>query len=137
MSGGDNLDFEIRPNPAPVADAERDALLANPGFGRVVTDHMVTIRYAEGKGWYEPRVEARCGEVLVQTPDAGRIFVYIGKKDARSRARHEIDLPVGRAQESTQSLNVDRHTFANALLDDFAQEGGGFICAGHGRHPLA
>src|SRR3954470_21506695 len=59
MSGGDNLDFEIRPNPAPVAVAERDALLVNPGFGRVFTDHMVTIRYAEGKGWYDARVEAR------------------------------------------------------------------------------
>src|SRR4051794_25509577 len=59
MSGGDTLDFEIRPNPAPVSAAERAALLANPGFGRVFTDHMVTIRYADGKGWYEPRVEAR------------------------------------------------------------------------------
>ncbi|WP_436526914.1 branched-chain amino acid aminotransferase [Actinoplanes sp. HUAS TT8] len=59
MSGGDSLDFEIRPNPAPVSDAERAALLANPGFGRIFTDHMVTVRYADGKGWYEPRVEAR------------------------------------------------------------------------------
>ncbi|MBU2662060.1 branched-chain amino acid aminotransferase [Actinoplanes bogorensis] len=59
MSGGDNLEFEIRPNPAPVSDAERNTLLANPGFGRIFTDHMVTIRYADGKGWYEPRVEAR------------------------------------------------------------------------------
>jgi branched-chain amino acid aminotransferase len=59
MSGGDNLDFEIRPNPAPVGDAERTALLVNPGFGRIFTDHMVTIRYADGKGWYDPRVEAR------------------------------------------------------------------------------
>src|SRR4051794_21571443 len=59
MSTGENLEFEIRPNPAPVADAERAALLANPGFGRIFTDHMVTIRYAEGKGWYEPRLEAR------------------------------------------------------------------------------
>jgi branched-chain amino acid aminotransferase len=60
MSGGDNnLDFEIRPNPDPVAEAERLAQLVNPGFGRIFTDHMVTIRYAEGKGWYEPRVEAR------------------------------------------------------------------------------
>jgi branched-chain amino acid aminotransferase len=59
MSGGDNLEFEIRPNPAPVGDAERAALLVNPGFGRIFTDHMVTVRYADGKGWYEPRVEAR------------------------------------------------------------------------------
>jgi branched-chain amino acid aminotransferase len=59
MSGGDKLDFEIRPNPQPVALAERAALMANPGFGRVFTDHMVTIRYADGKGWYDARVEAR------------------------------------------------------------------------------
>jgi branched-chain amino acid aminotransferase len=59
MSSGDNLDFEIRPNPAPVSASERAALLANPGFGRIFTDHMVTLRYADGKGWYEPRVEAR------------------------------------------------------------------------------
>jgi len=59
MSGGDSLDFEIRPNSQPVSAAERAALLANPGFGRVFTDHMVTIRYADGKGWYDARVEAR------------------------------------------------------------------------------
>jgi branched-chain amino acid aminotransferase len=57
MSGGDTLEFEIRPNPRPVAAAERDALLANPGFGRIFTDHMVSIRYAEGKGWYDAHVE--------------------------------------------------------------------------------
>ncbi|MET7750879.1 branched-chain amino acid aminotransferase [Micromonospora sp. NPDC005367] len=59
MSGGDKLDFEIRPNPAPVSAADRAALLVNPGFGRIFTDHMVTIRYADGKGWYDARVEAR------------------------------------------------------------------------------
>jgi branched-chain amino acid aminotransferase len=59
MGGGERLEFEIRPNPAPVSTAERAALLTDPGFGRVFTDHMVTIRYADGKGWYDPRVEAR------------------------------------------------------------------------------
>jgi branched-chain amino acid aminotransferase len=59
MSGGERLDFEIRPNPQPVPVADRAALLTNPGFGRLFTDHMVTIRYADGKGWYDARVEAR------------------------------------------------------------------------------
>lgn len=59
MNGGESLDFEIRPNPQPVASDERAAQVANPGFGRVFTDHMVTVRYAEGKGWYDARVEAR------------------------------------------------------------------------------
>lgn len=55
--GGDMLEFEIRPNPAPVAAAEREAMLARPGFGRVFTDHLVAIRWAEEKGWYDARVE--------------------------------------------------------------------------------
>src|SRR4029079_2733335 len=59
MPGGDRLDFEIRPNETPVPAVERAGQLANPGFGRVFTDHMVTIRYAETKGWYDARVEAR------------------------------------------------------------------------------
>jgi len=59
MDGGDRLEFEIRPNASPVSVAERSALMVNPGFGRVFSDHMVTIRYADGKGWYDARVEAR------------------------------------------------------------------------------
>jgi branched-chain amino acid aminotransferase len=54
-----SVDFEIHPNPQPVSDVERAALLTNPGFGRIFTDHMVTIRYAEGKGWYDARIEPR------------------------------------------------------------------------------
>jgi len=56
MTGGE---FDIQPTQNPVSAVERSALLANPGFGRVFTDHMVTIRYAEGKGWYDPLVTAR------------------------------------------------------------------------------
>src|SRR5947207_8464257 len=59
MIGGESLEFEIHPNPAPVSAAERAAMLVNPGFGRIFTDHMVTVRYADGKGWYDARVEAR------------------------------------------------------------------------------
>jgi branched-chain amino acid aminotransferase len=58
MTGGEQL-FVVRPSRKPVSAMERSALLANPGFGRVFTDHMVTIRYADGKGWYDARVEAR------------------------------------------------------------------------------
>ncbi len=51
------LDFEICPNPRPVATEERAAILASPGFGRFFTDHMVTVRYSDTKGWYDGRVE--------------------------------------------------------------------------------
>ena len=51
------LEFDARPTTNPVSEEERTALLVDPGFGRIFTDHMVTIRYAEGKGWYDARVE--------------------------------------------------------------------------------
>jgi len=53
------LTFEIEPNAAPMAAAERDTLLADPGFGRVFTDHMAIVRYTEGQGWHSARIKAR------------------------------------------------------------------------------
>lgn len=46
-------------NPHPVPADERAALLQNPGFGRLFTDHMVTVRFSEGRGWHDGKVEAR------------------------------------------------------------------------------
>jgi len=59
MTGGDRIDFEILPTAHPVPGPERSARLRDPGFGRVFTDHMVTVRYTDGKGWYDARVEPR------------------------------------------------------------------------------
>ena len=59
MVSDSSLTFEIEPHPSPVAPAERAALIADPGFGRVFTDHMVTIRYTEGRGWHDARVHPR------------------------------------------------------------------------------
>jgi len=35
------------------SDAERAAILASPGFGRVFTDHMVAISWDEESGWHD------------------------------------------------------------------------------------
>src|SRR4051812_39471932 len=54
MSTDSSLTFAFEQNASPMPLSERAALLENPGFGRVFTDHMVTIRYTEGKGWHDP-----------------------------------------------------------------------------------
>jgi branched-chain amino acid aminotransferase len=59
MASEEGLRFEIEPHDAPVADAARAGLIADPGFGKIFTDHMVTIRYAIDKGWHDARVHAR------------------------------------------------------------------------------
>lgn len=59
MNADGELQFSIEPNPAALAEAERATLLEDPGFGRVFTDHMVTVTWTEGKGWHSAKVEAR------------------------------------------------------------------------------
>jgi branched-chain amino acid aminotransferase len=44
---------------APMPANERAARLADPGFGRLFTDHMVTIRYREGTGWHDAEIGPR------------------------------------------------------------------------------
>jgi branched-chain amino acid aminotransferase len=59
MSGAKTLEFRQEPHAALVPVSERQGLLANPGFGRVFTDHMVVIDYSEDAGWHDARVTPR------------------------------------------------------------------------------
>lgn len=54
-----SLQFVHHSHPAPIAADQRAALLSNPGFGRVFSDHMVTVRYHESQGWHDAKVEPR------------------------------------------------------------------------------
>ena len=53
------MNFAFDPNPDPVAANERAARLADPGFGRVFTDHMALIRYDDARGWHDAQITAR------------------------------------------------------------------------------
>lgn len=46
----------LKPTGQPLPDAQREAILANPGFGRHFTDHMVTIQWTEGRGWHDAQL---------------------------------------------------------------------------------
>ncbi|MFG2919697.1 branched-chain amino acid aminotransferase [Kitasatospora sp. NPDC048298] len=50
------ITFDLKPSAHPLPAAEREARLTNPGFGRVFTDHMVTIRWTEGVGWHDAQL---------------------------------------------------------------------------------
>lgn len=51
------LAFAVTKNLAAKSPAERDAILANPGFGTHFTDHMVDICWSAKGGWHRPRVQ--------------------------------------------------------------------------------
>ena len=54
-----DLTFVRRPHPNPTPAQVRETKLADPGFGRVFSDHMVTIRWTQGAGWHDAEVRAR------------------------------------------------------------------------------
>ncbi len=53
------MEFTRIPHPAPTPDADRVAAIADPGFGTLFTDHMVTIDYDEGQGWHSATLGPR------------------------------------------------------------------------------
>jgi branched-chain amino acid aminotransferase len=51
------LEFTHHHNPAALAEMERAEILADPGFGKHFTDHMVDICWSARGGWHRPRVQ--------------------------------------------------------------------------------
>ena len=110
MSGGDNLDFEIRPNPAAGSRRRARRAAGQPGFGRIFTDHMVTIRYADGKGWYDARVEARA-PIPMDPATRGaalRAGDLRGAEGVHARRRRRHDVPAGRQRRAGSASRPQR-----------------------------
>jgi branched-chain amino acid aminotransferase len=55
----ETIAFSRKPTSKPVAADARAELLKDPGFGRVFTDHMVTMRWTKDRGWHDAQVGAR------------------------------------------------------------------------------
>jgi branched-chain amino acid aminotransferase len=67
------VDFAIRPNDRCRSDVERQEVLARPGFGQVFTDHMVTLRWTDARGWHDGRLEPYGPFTL---PPSSAVFHY-------------------------------------------------------------
>ena len=51
------LEFAVQTNEAARSAAEHADIIAEPGFGKHFTDHMVDICWSEHGGWHRPRVQ--------------------------------------------------------------------------------
>src|SRR5438477_2701471 len=59
MNAHQKIMFTLSPSSKPVSAEARTEMLKDPGFGRVFTDHMVTIRWTKDRGWHDAQVRAR------------------------------------------------------------------------------
>ncbi|MEO3800949.1 branched-chain amino acid aminotransferase [Nonomuraea sp. B1E8] len=56
MTIAQKLSFDVQLSDHARTAAEREQVLANPGFGQTFTDHMISIDYTEGEGWHDARL---------------------------------------------------------------------------------
>jgi branched-chain amino acid aminotransferase len=106
-----------RPHPAPTAPHARAALLEDPGFGKVFTDHMVTIRWVDGQGWHDAQVCAR--EPFKLDPAAAVLHyaqeIFEGLKAYRTRGN---DVVLFRPHENARRFNASAARMAMPELPE-------------------
>lgn len=51
-----SVEFTVTANPAPASDARRAEILADPGFGKHFTDHLVEITWTAEAGWHDAAI---------------------------------------------------------------------------------
>ena len=54
--GAGAVEFELQQTATPVDAETRAGVLANPAFGRVFTDHMVSAQWTREQGWFDARL---------------------------------------------------------------------------------
>ncbi|HEX3824580.1 MAG TPA: branched-chain amino acid aminotransferase [Mycobacteriales bacterium] len=67
------LEFSVEATPTPTPPGRLAEILAAPGFGKVFTDHMVTVRWTPATGWHDARVRPYGP---MQVDPATQIFHY-------------------------------------------------------------
>ncbi len=50
------MEISFKPNPNCATQAQRNQILAAPGFGKHFSDHMVSVTWSEGRGWHDAQV---------------------------------------------------------------------------------
>ncbi|MBA3741753.1 branched-chain amino acid aminotransferase [Sporichthya sp.] len=53
-----SLQFDVTLNPTPAPEVRRAEILANPGFGKFFTDHMVSVTWTPEQGWHDANLRA-------------------------------------------------------------------------------
>lgn len=111
------LPFVVEPSASPVSADDRAARIAAPGFGKVFTDHMVTIRYQEGKGWFDARVHARQPLVL----DPATAVLHYAQEIFEGLKAYRLEdggMALFRPEANAQRFNASARRMAMAELPE-------------------
>ena len=106
------MQFTSLPHPSPSPDAERLARIADPGFGKVHTDHMVVIDYdADKGGWHKATLGPR--EPIALDPAASVLHYAQEIFEGMKAFRHEDGgLAMFRPEQNARRFNASARRMA-------------------------
>ncbi|WP_432200654.1 branched-chain amino acid aminotransferase [Erythrobacter sp. W53] len=112
------MEFTRIPHPAPTDAQTRDALIADPGFGKIFTDHMAVIEYDEAKGgWHAASLGPR--EPIALDPAASVLHyaqeIFEGMK---AYAQADGGMALFRPQENARRFNASARRMAMPELPE-------------------
>lgn len=109
--------FTIEPNAQMVPAVERAQRIADPGFGRVFTDHMAVVRYQEGKGWYDAKITARAPLTL----DPAAAVLHYAQEIFEGLKAYRLDdgsMAMFRPEQNAQRFNRSANRMAMPELPE-------------------
>ncbi|UVI40833.1 branched-chain amino acid aminotransferase [Qipengyuania spongiae] len=106
------MDFERIPHAAPVPGETRQQAIADPGFGKIFTDHMVEVDYDEAKGgWHTARLRAR--EPIALDPAASVLHYAQEIFEGMKAYRHpDGSLALFRPEQNARRFNASADRMA-------------------------
>ncbi len=111
--------FSRKPTSKPAAADARAELLKDPGFGRVFTDHMVTIRWTKDRGWHDAQVCAR--EPISLDPAAA--VLHYGQEifeGLKAYTRSDGSIALFRADQNARRFRISAERMAMPELPEAA-----------------
>jgi branched-chain amino acid aminotransferase len=106
------VQFSVEPNPSPADDAARAGVLADPAFGRVFTDHMVSVRWTRSEGWHD----ARLGAYAPLTVDPATVVLHYAQEVFEGlKAYRQADGGVALFRPERNAARMDRSCARMAL----------------------
>ncbi|MGB3807940.1 MAG: branched-chain amino acid aminotransferase [Erythrobacter sp.] len=112
------MQFETIPHPSPTSDEAREAAIADPGFGTVFTDHMVTIDYLESEGgWHSAQV---CPRGPITLDPAASVLHYAQEifEGMKAYAHADGGLALFRPEANAQRFNASARRMAMPELPE-------------------
>src|SRR3984893_16097810 len=117
MNAHQKIAFSCRPTSKPVGADARADMLKDPGFGRVFTDHMVTIRWTQDGCWHAAQV--RAGEPISLDPAAA--VLHYGQEifeGLKAYTRGDGSIALFRPEQNARRFNISAARMAMPALPE-------------------